>query len=150
MTRPNHTFRRQPIGPPPRRFDEDPLSRTSKVALVVDDESFARLFAVQVLLDLGFYVLEAADADEGIELLHDNEDVAMVFTDISMPGTLDGVDLARHVRSVRPDAALLVTSGHSLPPGTEAEVEAAFLPKPYTASILIDAIRRLRAPSSKC
>ena len=120
----------------------DPLSRMQRIALVVDDESFARLFAVQVLLDMGFYVLEACDADEGIELLRDNEDVTIVFTDISMPGALDGVDLARHVRAVRPDAALLVTSGHSLPPGTEAEVVSAFLPKPYTASILIEAIQR--------
>jgi CheY-like chemotaxis protein len=119
----------------------DMLSRTRRVALVVDDESFARLFAVQVLLDLGFYVLEAADAAEGIEMLRDNEDVAIVFTDISMPGAMDGIGLAHHIRSVRPDVGLLMTSGHAPPADAQAELPARFLAKPYTASILIEAVR---------
>jgi hypothetical protein len=125
----------------PAQASVDALSRTRRVALVVDDESFARLFAVQVLLDLGFYVLEAADAAQGIEMLRDNEDVAIVFTDISMPGAMDGVDLARHIRAVRPDVGLLMTSGHAPPAEAQADLPARFLAKPYTASILIDAVR---------
>jgi CheY-like chemotaxis protein len=114
----------------------------SKVALVVDDEVFARLFAVQILLDEGFTVLEAADAAEGLDVLDSNEDVSVLFTDISMPGELDGLALAEKVREQRPDVALLTTSGvvepsRDLPPG------GRFLAKPYTAHALMSAIRQI-------
>ena len=119
---------------------------TIPVALIVDDECFARLFAVQILLDLGFVVLEAADAHEGMTMLRDNEDVTIVFTDINMPGDIDGLDLVRHVRKARPGVAVLVTSGVTLP--SLAELGAVpFLPKPYTAASLVAAFADLAHPS---
>jgi len=119
-----------------------------KVALVVDDEAFARLFAVQILLDQGYIVLEASDAEEGLEILEAENDVSVLFTDISMPGDLDGLDLVERARNGRPDLALLVTSGHGLPASHVLPAGARFLAKPYTAHALSEAIR-LAAPEPK-
>lgn len=120
-----------------------------KVALVVDDEAFARLFAVQILLDQGYIVLEAADAVEGLEILEAEHDVSVLFTDISMPGDLDGLDLIDRARHDRPDLALLVTSGHGEPADHRLPAGACFLAKPYTAHALSEAIRSAAAPEPK-
>jgi len=112
-----------------------------RVALVVDDEAFARLYAVQVLLDEGFIVLEAADADQGLEVLACHDDISILFTDVSMPGALDGLDLVDRVRAERPDVALVVTSGRAEPAAGRLPDGASFLPKPYMAHALIEAIR---------
>jgi CheY-like chemotaxis protein len=111
-----------------------------KVALVVDDEAFARLYAVQILLDQGFLVIEAADVAEGLEMLETQGDVSILFTDISMPGPLDGLHLAEQVRRERPDVALIVTSGRDEPGDGRLPEGAAFLAKPYTAFGLVEAI----------
>ena len=115
----------------------------SKVALVVDDEVFARLFAIQILLDEGFTVLEAADAAEGLDVLERNDDVSVLFTDISMPGEIDGLGLVRKVREQRPGVALLVTSGVVEPPRGAMPPGGRFLAKPYTAHALMSAIREI-------
>ena len=112
-----------------------------KVALVVDDEAFARLFAVQILLDQGYIVLEAADAEEGLDLLQTEHDVSVLFSDINMPGDLDGLDLIDRARSERPDITLVVTSGHAMPADHRLPEGACFLAKPYTAHALSEAIR---------
>ena len=114
-----------------------------KVALVIDDEVFARLFAIQILLDEGFTILEAEDASEGMEVLVRNDDVSLVFTDITMPGEMDGLALARAVRDHRPDVAVIVTSGVSEPNEGELPAGGKFLPKPYTAHSLMSMIREL-------
>ena len=113
---------------------------SSRVVLVVDDEMFARLYAVQIFLDLGFTVLEAGSAEEGLDVLDRNDDVDLLFTDISMPGEMDGLGLVRHVRAVSPDMALLVTSGHVQPPAELLPEGSLFLAKPYTAHALLAAI----------
>lgn len=118
-------------------------SAQKKVALVVDDEVFARLFALQILLDEGFTVLEAADAAEGLEVLDRNDDITLLFTDISMPGDLDGLTLAQRVRATHPCIGLLITSGRGQPPEEDIPPGGRFLPKPYTAHALMGAIRDL-------
>jgi CheY-like chemotaxis protein len=112
----------------------------SMVVLVVDDEMFARLFAVQIFLDLGFTVLEAGSAEEGLDMLDRNDDVDLLFTDISMPGLMDGLELVRHVRAANPAIALLVTSGHVAPAADLLPDGTLFLAKPYTAHALMGAI----------
>jgi CheY-like chemotaxis protein len=113
------------------------------VVLVVDDEVFARLFAVQIFLDEGFTVLEAADAEEGLEVLDGNDDVGLLFTDISMPGDMDGLGLVARVRSERPDVCLVATSGRVEPHVAELPQGGRFLAKPYTAHALMSTIREL-------
>ena len=112
----------------------------SKVVLVVDDEMFARLFAVQIFLDQGFTVLEAGSAEEGLDQLDRNDDVDLLFTDISMPGEMDGLGLVERVRAHYPDVALLLTSGHVEPSAADMPRGTLFLPKPYTAHALMSAI----------
>ncbi len=120
-----------------------------KVALVVDDEAFARLFAVQILLDQGYIVLEAADAEEGLDMLQSEHDVSVLFTDISMPGDLDGLDLVDRARHERPDLSLVVTSGHAPPPDHRLPSGACFIAKPYTAHALSEAIRCAAEPEAR-
>ncbi|HEX8669293.1 MAG TPA: response regulator [Allosphingosinicella sp.] len=119
----------------------------SRVALVVDDESFARLFTVQILLDQGFMVLEAGDAGEALQLLAANDDVALVVTDISMPGEIDGLGLAAQVRLLHPDIPVIVASGRVFPIRPEADGRSCFLAKPYTATALVEAIAGVTAAS---
>src|SRR5436305_12295849 len=93
------------------------LHGQDRVALVVDDEPFARLSAVQVLVDQAYLVLEAADADEALALLDQNDDVSLVVTDISMPGRMDGLAMARHLRRQHAKLALVVASGRCFAAG---------------------------------
>ena len=123
------------------------LHQDRKVALVVDDEVFARLYAVQILLDEGFTVLEAADAAEGLDVLNLNDAVDLLFTDVNMPGEMDGLALINKAREIRPDIALLVTSGLTQPGARDVGPGAKFLPKPYTAYALMTAIRQLQSPA---
>jgi len=116
-----------------------------KIVLVVDDEVFARLFAVQVFLDEGFTVLEAADAEEGLEVLEKNDDVGLLFTDISMPGDMDGLDLIARVWKERPGLSFVATSGQVMPADEQLPLGARFLPKPYTAHALMSMIREVAA-----
>ena len=116
-----------------------------KVVLVVDDEVFARLFAVQIFLDLGFTVLEAGSAEEGLDMLDRNDDVDLLFTDISMPGEMDGLDLIARVREERPALSFVATSGQGMPADEKLPQGARFLAKPYTAHALMTTIRELSA-----
>ena len=118
------------------------------VVLVVDDELFARLFAVQIFLDEGLVVLEASDAEEAIRLLEDNDDISVLFTDISMPGSQDGLDLVRYARSLRPEVGIVVTSGLGEPSADQLPAGGRFLPKPYSAHTLMKVTRELIAPGA--
>jgi CheY-like chemotaxis protein len=124
------------------------VTANSRIVLVVDDEVFARLFAVQIFLDEGFTVLEAADAEEGLEVLECNDDVGLLFTDISMPGGMDGLDLIAKVREERPGISFVATSGRVLPAEELLPHDACFLPKPYTAHALMTMIRELSSRPS--
>lgn len=119
-----------------------PLS--GKVVLVVDDEVFARLFAAQIFLDEGFVVLEAESAEEGLRVLERNDDVDLLFTDISMPGDMDGLQLIERVGQERPSMTMIATSGRVDPRRSGLGGRSRFLPKPYTAHALMEAIRDIR------
>lgn len=104
-----------------------------KVALVVDDELFARLIVAQVLLDDGYYVLEAGNAAEAFDVMDRNADISLLITDINMPGSLDGVALAREVRREKPHVAIVLVSGSAPPPDDQMLPGATFLAKPFNA-----------------
>ena len=117
------------------------LQGLNRVALVVDDEPFARLSALQVLIDQAYHVLEAADAAEAFDLIERNDDISVVVTDINMPGSVDGLTMARHLRSRQPDLALVVASGAVRPALAELPEGAEFLQKPYAAQALLRCVR---------
>src|SRR3954449_1021780 len=100
--------------PPPKR----------PVILLVEDEFLIRTHAAEMIRDAGFEVAEAANADEAIVILESRRDIRVVFTDIQMPGSMDGLKLARAVRDRWPPVQIVATSGHyafhegDLPAGT--------------------------------
>lgn len=112
----------------------------SRVVLVVDDEVFARLLAVQIFLDQGCTVLEAENAEEALDVLDRNDDVALLFTDINMPGAMDGLQLIGRVGQEWPHIQCVATSGRVDPRLCTLPGGARFLPKPYTAHHLLEAI----------
>lgn len=98
--------------------------------LVVEDETFTRLAAVDLLSDAGLPNYEAADADEALSTLADHPEIALVVTDVNMPGPMDGMTLARRVCRMRPDVGIIVTSGRRRIPDSELPGDGTFLPKP--------------------
>lgn len=111
--------------------------------LVVEDEPAVRAVAVEILEVEGFEVIEAPSADYAVTILQARSDVRVVFTDVTMPGSLNGFDLARTARTLHPDISVIVTSG-ALPSGFSGLApDARFLPKPYRMAGVIGLIREL-------
>ncbi|WP_313540337.1 response regulator [Sphingomonas sp.] len=115
------------------------------IVLVVEDEPLLRLFAAQVVEDAGYEALEAASAAEAIAILESRPDIRIVFTDIDMPGGLDGIKLAACIRDRWPPIKIIITSGKPLPPSTVMPAEAVFFPKPYRQDRVIASLHRLAA-----
>lgn len=92
------------------------------------------MLSVCELEDAGYRVLEAADARQALAILETGIDVDVLFTDVNMPGDLDGIDLAELVHERWPDIRLIVTSGRSDAPPRPLPDEGRFLPKPYRLS----------------
>jgi CheY-like chemotaxis protein len=103
------------------------------VVLLVEDELLLRMDATAMVAEAGFEVVEAGDADEAIAILESRRDIGIVFTDIQMPGSMDGLKLAHAIRGRWPPIRIVATSGlvdvgeKDLPEG------GRFLPKPYHA-----------------
>ena len=107
--------------------------------LVVEDESFVRMIAADMLEESGFRVLEAPDASVALELLKQHQ-IAVVFTDINMPGPIDGLELARIVTETFPQVKVIVTSGKQWLGPEDLPDHSVFLPKPYRAAQLAQLI----------
>src|SRR5512140_2219193 len=103
------------------------------VVLVVEDEFLLRMDAVDMIAEAGFEVLEAGNADEAIGILESRRDITVVFTDIQMPGSMDGLKLARAVRGRWPPVKIIATSGHLHLGETDLPEGGRFLPKPYSS-----------------
>jgi Response regulator containing CheY-like receiver, AAA-type ATPase, and DNA-binding domains len=116
------------------------MSATPARVLVVDDEPLLRLFNVDMLIDAGFDVLEAADADQALSLLEQTNGIQVVFTDVEMPGVLDGFGLARRIEMRWPEIGVVVTSGRRCPDATFAAPARFFVQKPYRAAEIIEMI----------
>ena len=115
--------------------------------LVVEDEPIIRLGMVSSIEDAGYTVIEAANADEAIARLDQDDDVRVVVTDVDMPGSMDGIRLAHYVRRRWPPIQLLVISGKvGVVPGQLPE-GARFMSKPYQEPQFISTIGTLAAGS---
>ncbi len=110
--------------------------------LVVDDEAILRLIASDILEDSGFQVLEAEDATTALKVLAEHPNVRVLFTDINMPGALDGLDLARETHARWPAIKLVVTSGRPRPPANDIPDSGRFVAKPYSPDRLVGEIRK--------
>lgn len=101
--------------------------------LVVEDEAIIRMMLVEELEDAGYFVLEAESADDAVEQLSRWPSIGLVVTDVRMPGSIDGIGLARWMREHRPDVPIVITSGFSTPPDIGAINPAIcrIVAKPY-------------------
>ena len=116
----------------------------NSVVLVVEDEILIREDVIDVLERNGFETLRAANVDDALSVLAARPDIRALFTDVQMPGSLDGIDLARHVAADRPEIALLVTSGRSYAPD-DLPATGRFLPKPYMPATVVRILREMIA-----
>jgi CheY-like chemotaxis protein len=115
------------------------------VVLVVEDEALLLFYATEFIESAGFEVLAAANADEAIALLKTRADIRVVFTDVDMPGTMDGLKLARAIRERWPPVELIVTSGHVEVPNDMLPARGKFFSKPYDPEEVVATIRRFAA-----
>ncbi len=113
--------------------------------LVVEDEQFVRMLAVDVVEDAGYEVIQAANADEAITALESCVDIGVVFSDIEMPGSLNGMKLAHCIRKRWPPIEIILTSGRSFPQGNELPSRVTFLSKPYQLSKLVEMVTEMVA-----
>jgi CheY-like chemotaxis protein len=111
------------------------------VVLIVEDEPVLRVGAAIMIEDAGFEVIEAADADEAISILESRSDIRVVFTDVHMPGTMDGLKLAHAVRNRWPPIKILVASGREVLTQRDLPEGGRFLAKPYNQIQIGDALR---------
>jgi CheY-like chemotaxis protein len=110
------------------------------LALVVDDEELLRLYAAGVLEDHGFRVVEAENAAAALKVLESRHNVRLLFTDIQMPGKLNGMDLAQEVHTRWPDVLLVITSGQMRPSSADIPDDGRFIGKPYCAADLLSEV----------
>jgi CheY-like chemotaxis protein len=108
--------------------------------LVVEDEFLIRMLVADELRSLGFTVIEAGSADEAVPILLSDAPVHVLITDVRMPGSMDGVELARRARRARPAIKVIMTSGHG--PDVPRGAADAYLAKPFDVGEVIQLISR--------
>jgi CheY-like chemotaxis protein len=109
--------------------------------LVVEDEVLVRMLIADQLRNAGYSVIEAADADEALALLAHTFNVRLVLSDVQMPGSMDGIGLARALRSAYPSVKILLASGKA---AMLDEVQHdGFFPKPYDVAQIVNRIEAL-------
>jgi CheY-like chemotaxis protein len=105
--------------------------------LVVEDEMLLRMHAVDMVEGAGFTPLEAVDADEAVAILESRSDIALVFTDIQMPGSMDGLGLARAVHERWPPIKIILVSGQLKPANIDIPADSRFFGKPLADKEMI-------------
>jgi CheY-like chemotaxis protein len=124
----------------------DPMAgvqRSRPVVLVVEDDELLRMCAVEMIEDAGFTVTEAADADAAIVLLENRTDICIIFTDIDMPGSMNGLKLAHAVANRWPPIRIIATSGQLKVGQGDLPEGGRFIPKPYRQHQVIGMLTEL-------
>lgn len=116
------------------------------LVLVVEDEELVRFVIVDALEDAGFDVIEAEHAEAALHVLQDHAArIHVLFTDIQMPGSMNGVALAHHTATNWPKVGLLLASARPRPDQQSLPEKSRFLTKPYRHDLVIRHIRELAA-----
>jgi DNA-binding response OmpR family regulator len=124
------------------------ICATPSSVLVVEDELLIRTLAVDVLEEAGFHVIAAQHADEAVRILEARSpEVCVLFSDVHMPGQMDGVELAVHVRACWPWIGVMLTSGKPVPRLSGISPEICFLRKPYILDEVLSRVREFAACS---
>jgi CheY-like chemotaxis protein len=123
------------------------MAHADPVILIVEDEFLLRLDSAETIEHAGFEVIQAASADEAIAILNARPDIHVVFTDIQMPGSMDGLKLARFVRNRWPPIKIVATSGRVVASADDLPAGSVFLPKPYLGADVVATLRELTGAS---
>ena len=107
------------------------------VVLVVEDEMLLRMRAVDMVEDAGFTAIEAVDADQAVAILESRSDIAMLFTDIQMPGSMDGLKLALAVHDRWPPIKIILVSGKLRLANIDIPADSRFFGKPFESKDMI-------------
>lgn len=113
------------------------------VILVVEDDANIRMAALELVANAGFEAVDARDADEAIRILEARPDIHLVFTDVGMPGTMDGIALAHYIRRRWPPVKLIVASGKAIIDESHLPAGSRFFTKPYSERTIVGAITAL-------
>ncbi|HEY6519449.1 MAG TPA: response regulator [Roseiarcus sp.] len=120
------------------------MEKQRRLVLVVEDEPMMLMDALDLVTDAGYEAVGAKNADEAIHILESRDDIRVVFTDVNMPGSMDGIKLAHAVRNRWPPIEIIVTSGLELEDVQGLLPErGVFFPKPYTPAQVASALHRL-------
>lgn len=115
------------------------------IILIIEDEPIIRMTVADDFVAAGFEVLEASNADEALAILESERQITAIFSDIDMPGSMDGLELAWLVRDRWPPVQIILTSGYMRPQNRESPDRVHFLPKPYLHQTVISALKSLIA-----
>ena len=107
------------------------------IVLIVEDEMMLRMRAVDIVEDAGFTSIETTSADEAIEVLESRDDISLLFTDIQMPGSMDGLKLARAVHSRWPHIKIILVSGQIAVTDADKPTDSKFFPKPLEVEQMV-------------
>ncbi|SON56384.1 Blue-light-activated protein [Hartmannibacter diazotrophicus] len=119
------------------------MNNGKKVVLVVEDNAMIRMGAVDLVISAGYEALEAGDADEAIRIMESRADIDLVFTDVQMPGTMDGIKLSHYIRDRWPPVKLLIASGNAILDESSLPTGSRFFAKPYNDHVIVDAMAHL-------
>lgn len=119
------------------------MKNGSAVVLVVDDNALILMGAVDIVKSAGYEALQATNADEAIRVLESRDDVDLVFTDVQMPGTMDGIKLAHYIRDRWPPVQLIVASGEAILDESSLPTGSQYFSKPYADHAITDEMARL-------
>ncbi len=134
----------QPLGHANVRPEQSGKFMTRKaVILIVEDSAIIRMGAVDLVSSAGYQALEASNAEEAIRLLEARSDIDLVFTDVGMPGTMDGIKLAHYIRNRWPPVKLIVASGRTIIEESQLPEGSRFFPKPYSERTIVEEMRRM-------
>jgi DNA-binding NtrC family response regulator len=120
-------------------------AKNACAVLVVEDEALVRIIAIELLKDAGMEVCEAGHADEAIPILEAHNDISVLFTDVRMPGSMNGYALAHYVHGRWPHIKIIVTSGHTRVREDSLPIGAVFMPKPYDPELLPQCVQEMIA-----
>ena len=119
------------------------MTSAKPLILVVEDEPVLRFNAADALEEAGFSVTEANNAETALEVPEARRDVRMLFTDVHMPGSFDGMELAQPVHRRWPHILLMITSGRERPDAAEIPDNGRFIAKPYRHKELVGRVNEL-------
>ena len=116
-------------------------SRLPQIVLVVEDEMLLRMKAVDMVEDAGYISAEATDADEALAILQSRSDIALLFTDVQMPGSMNGLQLAHVVHERWPPIKIILASGQLKLSGSDIPQDSRFFGKPLKSDEMIAEMR---------